>query len=326
MADQAAIERWENEGGRALAPGPGLSSTAMSLPDGNAVTEPSHRNRPRLGEQTAATRKGRVMNKLLAIVFDDERSAYEGVKALKELHAESSVTLYATAVIAKGQDGAVGVKQSGDEGPLGTVLGFITGSLIGLLGGPVGAAVGGTTGAMLGMLSDLAEGEVGTEFIERVSRQLSPGKTAVVAEVDEEWSAPIDARMEALRGVVFRRPRGEVIDARIERDIAAANAEIEGLEAADAQAIGGTKAELQARIDDARKRLHTKRRQIKETIEAIRLEGEAKVRALEERAAGAEGETKATLEQRIAEARSDHEKRVDRLSRASGLVKEPEAV
>ena len=41
---------------------------------------------------------------------------------------------------------------------------------------------------------------------------------------------------EALRGVVFRRPRGEAIDARIERDVAAANAEIESLEAADAQA------------------------------------------------------------------------------------------
>jgi uncharacterized membrane protein len=265
------------------------------------------------------------MNKLLVIVFDDESGADEGIKALKELHANSSLTLHATAVIVKGPDGAVGVKKAGDEGPLGTVLGFITGSLIGLIGGPVGAVVGGTTGAMLGMLSDLAEGEVGTEFIERVSRQLAPGKTAVVAEVDEDWSFPLDTRMEALRGVVFRRPRGEVIDARIERDIAAVNAEMRSLEGAGPQAVGEAKAELQAELGGARKRLQTKLRQIEEAIDAIRLEGEAKIQELQQRAAGAEGETRATLEQRIAEARTDYQKRVDRLSKASQRVEAPVA-
>lgn len=266
------------------------------------------------------------MNKLLVIVFDDESSAYEGIKALKQLHAEGSFTLYAKAIIAKGLDGTVGVKQAGDEGPLGTVLGFTLGGLIGLLGGALGVAVGATTGGLLGMLSDVEEGEVGAEFIGPVSRKLALGKTAIVAEVVEEWSGPVDARMKVLGGVVFRRARGEVIDDRIERDIAAANAEIETLEAKDSQAVGEAKAKLQAQLGNARKRLHTKRQQIKEAIEAIRLEGEAKIQALQERAAQAEGETKTKLEQRIAEARSDYEKRVDRLSKVSQPVEEPAAV
>jgi len=56
------------------------------------------------------------MNKMIAIVFDDERKAYEGLKALKELHADDSITLYSSAVIAKHPAGKVSVKQTGDPG------------------------------------------------------------------------------------------------------------------------------------------------------------------------------------------------------------------
>ena len=70
------------------------------------------------------------MNKMIVTVFNDESSAYKGVNALKQLHAEGSLTLYATAVIAKDAKGAVGIKQAADQGPLGTRLGCATGSLI----------------------------------------------------------------------------------------------------------------------------------------------------------------------------------------------------
>ena len=59
------------------------------------------------------------------------------------------------------------------------------------------------------------------DFLEEVSEYLLPGKTAVIAELDEEWQAPIDTRMEALGGHVFRRNRIAVEDAYYERQIAA---------------------------------------------------------------------------------------------------------
>ena len=139
------------------------------------------------------------MDKMLVVVFDDESKAYEGIKALRELHAEASLALYAAAVIAKDANGTVSVKQAADEGPLGTVLGLTTGSLIGLLGGPVGLAVGAVTGTLVGSLYDLAQLGVGEDFLAEVSQYLSPGKAAVVAEVDEEWITPLDARMERAR-------------------------------------------------------------------------------------------------------------------------------
>jgi len=252
---------------------------------------------------------------MIMTIFDNESRAYEGIKALKELHAEGSITLYASAVIAKDSKGKVSVKQAADQDLLGTILGFATGSLIGLLGGPVGLAVGATTGTLAGSLYDIAQLGVGNDFLAEVSQQLLPGKTAVVAEIDEEWVTPLDARMETLGGVVFRRARGEFIDAQIEKEIAADKTEIAKLKAERDQAIGEAKAKLQAKIDAAQNRLQARRDRLNEKIEAIKREGEAKIKSLQEQAAKAKSETKAKLEKRLAEARADNEARVDKLSK-----------
>jgi len=95
------------------------------------------------------------MSKFIVVIVPDETKAYEGSKALRELHAEGSLTLYGMAIVAKTADGKLSVKQSVDEGPLGTAVGSLSGGLIGLLGGPVGAAIGLGAGALLGSLRDL---------------------------------------------------------------------------------------------------------------------------------------------------------------------------
>ena len=51
------------------------------------------------------------MNKMLVAVFDTEPAAYEGLNALKQLHADGDITLYATAVLAKDSSGAVSVNR-----------------------------------------------------------------------------------------------------------------------------------------------------------------------------------------------------------------------
>ena len=266
------------------------------------------------------------MNKMIVTVFNNESSAYEGVKTLTELHAEGSLTLYATAVIAKDAQGVVSVKHAADEGPLGTVLGFATGSLIGLLGGPVGLAIGATAGMVGGSVYDLAQLGIGEDFLAEVSKYLSPGKVAVVAEIDEEWVTPLDSGMETLGGIVFRRARGEFIDAQIEREIAADKAEIAELKTEYNQAVGEAKANLKAKLDAAQNRLQARRDLLEKRIEAIKREGEAKIKSLQEQAAQARGEVKAKLEKRIAEERADHQLRTDKLNKAWQLVKEAAAI
>jgi uncharacterized membrane protein len=257
------------------------------------------------------------MDKMIVTVFDDESSAYEGSKALRELHAEGSITMYAAAVIAKDSKGKVIVNREPDQGPLGTALGFATGSLIGLLGGPVGLAAGAVTGTLAGSLYDIAQLGVSDDFLAEVSQHLSPGKWAVVAEVDEDWITPLDTRMETLGGIVFRRARGEFIDAQIEREIAADNAEIAEMKAERDKAVGEAKAKLQAKLDAAQSRLQARRVQLDKKIEAIKHEGEAKIKSLQEQAANAKSEMKAKLGKRLAEASKDLKARADKLSKAA---------
>jgi uncharacterized membrane protein len=116
-------------------------------------------------------------------------------------------------VIAKDADGNTTVKQAADQEPLGTAVGLVTGSLVGLLGGPVGVLVGATTGMAGGALFDVGTTGVGTDFLAEAAESLQAGKAALVAEIEEEWVLPLDSRMEALGGTVFRRTRGEVTHA-----------------------------------------------------------------------------------------------------------------
>jgi uncharacterized membrane protein len=262
------------------------------------------------------------MDKMIVAVFDNETKAYDGLKALKDLHAEGSITQYAAAVVVKDAKGKISVKQANEEGPVGTFVGLATGSLIGLLGGPVGIAVGAATGTFAGSLYDLAQAGIGTDFLDEVSQHLVPGKTAVVADVDEEWVTPLDTRIGALGGVVIRRTRDEFIDAQFERDIAADKAELAALKAEQAQAVGEAKTKLQAKIDAIQKRLQQRRDQLKEWLAASKREDEARIKLLDEQAAKAIGEMTAKREARVAKARADHKARMDKLSKAWELVKE----
>jgi uncharacterized membrane protein len=262
------------------------------------------------------------MNKIIVVVFDSESKAYEGSRALKELHDEGSITLYASAVIAKDASEKVTVKEAADQGPLGTGVGLVTGSLIGLLGGPVGVAIGAYVGTFGGMLYDLATVGVGEDFLAEVGGQLKPGKTAVVAEIEEEWAMPVDTRMEAAGGVVLRRGLGDVQDALIERDSDALEAELAQLKAEYAQATGKAKVKLQAKIDSTKAKLQTTHDRAKAALEASRQRMDAKIKSLQEQAAKAKGDAKTKLDARIAEVQSEYKRRTDKLKQAWELTKQ----
>ena len=266
------------------------------------------------------------MDKMIVTVFNDERSAYEGVRALRELHEEGSLTLYASTVIFKDANGAITVKQAEDEGPFSTFTGLAAGSLIGLLGGPVGIAVGAAAGTLAGSLYDLARLGVSDDFLTEVYLNLVPNKWAVVAEVDETWVTPLDTRMNATGGVVFRRGRGEFLDIQIEREIAADKAEFERLETEYKQAVGEAKTKLKVKVDAARKRYQERRELMLKRIEEIEREGEAKIKLLQEQVAKTTGQARANLEKRVADEREKHSARVARLRQAWQLVKEAAAI
>ncbi|MCM3877687.1 MAG: DUF1269 domain-containing protein [Thermoanaerobaculia bacterium] len=189
------------------------------------------------------------MERMLVVVFDNEKKAFEGESALKQLERAGSFSIYAGAVVVKHADGTVSVKQLDDSGPIGTLTGTAVGSLIGVLGGPVGLAIGAASGLALGALYDADDIRVGSDFVDDVTKSLTPNKVAIIAEIDEEWTTPVDVRMEALGGVVYRRSLWEVRESADQKEIAAMKADIKQLKSEVSKSHADRKAKLQKKID-----------------------------------------------------------------------------
>jgi uncharacterized membrane protein len=227
------------------------------------------------------------MDRMLVVVFDNESKAYEGKKALQQLADEGSIGLYAYAVLSKKPDGTASIKQGDTAGPLGTLIGTSFGSLIGMLGGPAGMLVGAAAGMGAGATMDFANLGIGEDFIDDVTRELKPNTVALVAEVEEDWVTPVDTRMEAIGGRVFRRALAEVTNRIHDENVAAMKADVAQMKAEHAEAKADQKAKLQEKINQLDASIQAQMRKIKERTEAAQAQAKVKADVLKARAAAA---------------------------------------
>jgi uncharacterized membrane protein/copper chaperone CopZ len=262
------------------------------------------------------------MSKFVVIVFDSEAKAYEGTRALKELHAEGNVTLFSEAVVTKDAAGKLSVKDMVDQGPLGTAVGGLVGGLVGLLGGPAGAVVGIASGMVIGSIGDLLDIGVGTDFVDKVSHTLAPGKTAVIAEVEEDWVTPLNTRIETIGGTIVREVRSDFEDEQIAKEAAARKAELQQLKAEWAQSSAEAKTKLQAQINEVKAKLGTLSSEVETRLKKLEADTSAKVASVNDQIAKAKADNKARIEKRLAEVRADHDRRAAKLKQAGELVKE----
>ena len=212
------------------------------------------------------------MDRMLVVVFNNEANAYEGKKALLQLSREGSIGVYAYAVVAKQADGKTSIKQEDDKGPIGTLLGTAFGSLIGVLGGPVGVAAGAYAGMAAGAAVDLSNAGVGADFIDDVSKALSPGKVALVAQIDEDWVTPVDTRMEAIDGTVYRRALSDVQDKIHDENVAAMKADLAQMKAEHAEAKADRKAKLTDKINQLDSRIQAELQRAKDRREVAKVQ------------------------------------------------------
>jgi uncharacterized membrane protein len=262
------------------------------------------------------------MNKMLVAMFDTEKAADAGLHALRKLHAEGDISLYATGVITKDSHGIVSVKEAAERGALGASVGLAVGALIGLLAGPVGVVVGAAAGTTLGALRDFWVAGVGLDFVEEAEKRLQPGKVALLAEIDEEWVTPVDSALESAGGVVFRRNRSDIVDAQYERDVGAFKSEIKALEAEAGRATGAANAKLHAQLTATQKRLDVAVAGAKERVGVLEHEASKKAAALKTQLSEATGDAKAKIEQRMKAMKAGYHERGAKLSEAWGLTKE----
>jgi uncharacterized membrane protein len=225
------------------------------------------------------------MDRMLAVVFNSESKACEAQEALRELEEQGSIVIYADSLVAKNLDGTITAKQTHEPGPLGMVLGTTLGSVIGLLGGLPGIAIGSATGFVVGTAVDLNNVRVAADFIDDVSTELRPNRFAVVAEIQEDWTTPVDTRMEALGGFVFRRALSDVKRMADSQDLAALKADLAQFKAERAAARADRKAKIDEKINQLESKIQARLERARERREAAEQQAKAKVELLKARAA-----------------------------------------
>ena len=262
------------------------------------------------------------MTKFVVVVFPDEKQASAGLHALKELHAEGSITLYSEAVLQRSAEGRLAVKEHKTEFPMGIGVGALVGGLVGLIGGPAGAAFGVATGTTFGAMRDMFSMGVGEDFLDVMAKELQPGKTAVVAEISEDWVTPLDTRMEALGGVVVREWRDDFVDAQMQREVESTKAEFAQLKEELKAAHGERVAALKAATERAEKKLQSMRDAADARGRRFHEEAESKLHALQAQQKKAHADVKARIEKRIEEVRADDKRRATALKQAWQLAKD----
>jgi uncharacterized membrane protein len=155
---------------------------------------------------------------VISVSFEPDSNAYAALTALKELDKQTQLDLDVAAVVARGEDGDIVVKDRVESPEFaGAVSGGLLGLVIGILGGPLGVLIGGTYGLVVGSLVDLHELEETDSVLSQISASVRPGHTALLAQVTEQSPEVVDSAMARLGGTVLRRPVEDV-----EAEVAAA--------------------------------------------------------------------------------------------------------
>lgn len=122
-------------------------------------------------------------NELMVVAFPGEEKAQEVLRVLRQLHRERLTTLGNAAVIRRGADGRISIKETRDfDAKQGAVAGALAGGLIGALRGELvgGAALGAVAGLVASRVIDLGFPDA---YLRELAQQLAPGSSAIVAVV-----------------------------------------------------------------------------------------------------------------------------------------------
>jgi uncharacterized membrane protein len=187
----------------------------------------------------------------------NDQNAYQALTDLKLLDSQDQIKITGAAVVTRDADGRVEEKSELGEDPyVGTASGGLIGLLVGIIGGPLGMLLGGAYGMLVGSLFDINEVDTTESVLGEISKEIQPGRTALLAQVTEQSPDVIDAAMARLGGEVLRRPAVDV-----EEEIAAAEeaqrkAKHEARKELQKARVEKTKSNAHAKVEEMKAKLH----------------------------------------------------------------------
>ncbi|MBB4894719.1 putative membrane protein [Streptomyces olivoverticillatus] len=158
------------------------------------------------------------------VLFLNVSGAHKGhraLDALRQAHAEGTVSLREGAVISRDAEGALDFPDAVDNTGTGHAfaMGGLLGGLLGILGGPLGVMIGFGAGGLIGGMHEAREATASNAALEMLAAEVPPGSTVLMAEVREEDPAAVDRVLEHY-GEVRRYP-AERVREEVEAAIAA---------------------------------------------------------------------------------------------------------
>ncbi|AZT92083.1 DUF1269 domain-containing protein [Brevibacterium aurantiacum] len=148
---------------------------------------------------------------VILITWEDSSKAYEAFSRFRTL-ASPALTVTASAVVERDDNGQLKVTdENANDLGLGTFGGGSLGALLGIIGGPLGVLLGFAGGALIGSTIDVSKDMAGDDILTTFSRSLPPGRTGIVAEVEETDPSRLDDFVAESGGELKRRSEEELL-------------------------------------------------------------------------------------------------------------------
>lgn len=162
------------------------------------------------------------MDNYVAIVVDNDTTAFDVLHAVWKLDDKGDITVHGAAVVHRDKFGYTQVRTKDTDPGLRTLIGTGIGALLGALAGPIGAAAGATiaagtaagigaaAGGVAGLTADAVKADEHDQAAYEANFVLKPEKSAVIAEVSEDWTTPLDTVAQRFGGTIYRRGKGDI--------------------------------------------------------------------------------------------------------------------
>lgn len=164
---------------------------------------------------------------VIVAAFNTEEGASQALAKLKELAATDKELfgIRNAAVLRRDDDNKLRIKETHDmRTGKGALIGGVVGGVVGLLAGPVGwAALGGA--AIGGLATRLRDSGFSDERLRQIGESLTPGTSALIAEVEHRWVAQVERRLAEEGANVMTEAVKADVAAQLEQQAAAPKAE-----------------------------------------------------------------------------------------------------
>lgn len=190
------------------------------------------------------------MEKLITILFDSEENAFKASQAINQLATEGDITISEFYVLGKNEAGDFSIKDARNKEIQYTAAGALTGGIIGILGGPIGVLIGLTAGTLAGGIGDYARQGKSSKFLDKASKAIPAGKTAIVANIHEYWETPLDTTLQPFGVEIKRWHVDEEIDKYVVEQQQVLDEEIKQAQEEIKDAKEGQKEKLNAKLEE----------------------------------------------------------------------------